>query len=124
MDASSFDPEPLCSQTTLSSGSTFVLGKNLKMNCSESRFLNMCYITLLSLNILNFSLQVIGLVICLLYDRHEKRGVGEQVIHFLEWAFGSFWKNGPEEYSVCQVTNLTSLPAKVMTLMVWAADLR
>ena len=94
------------------------------MNYSESRFLNLRYITLLSLNILNSSLQVMGLVIRLLYGRHEKRGVGEQVIHFLEWAFGSFWKDGPEEYSVCQVTNLTSLPVKVMTLLVWAADLR
>lgn len=48
-----------------------------------------------------------GSGIRLLYGRHEKRGVGEQVIHFLEWAFGSFRKDDLEEYSVCQVTNLT-----------------
>lgn len=36
-----------------------------------------------------------GSGIRLLHGRHEKQGVGEQVIHFLEWAFGS------------QVTNLT-----------------
>ena len=53
-----------------------------------------------------------GLAIRLLHGKHEKCGVGEQVIHFLEWAFGSFWKDDPEEYSVCQVTNATFTVSK------------
>jgi hypothetical protein len=66
----------------------------------------MCHITLLSLNFLNSSPgHESG--IRLLYGRHEKRGVGEQVIHFLEWVFDSFRKDDPEEYSVYQVINLT-----------------
>lgn len=62
--------------------------------------------SLLRSNLLDATINVWHKV-ALVHSRHEKRGVGEEVLHLFKWALSSLGKEAVEENGVGQVAYLT-----------------
>ena len=71
---------------------------------------------LLSLYLFHSPLKVVRLEVGLLHTRHEKRCIGEEMVHFFQRTLCSFGKDSPEEESVGEVADLRTVSNVKMVL--------